>query len=295
MISERHYHFINTNRIVQKKIYENPSKLIYIYLNGSERYRTSCVGLLPKIIGTSYNLIVEIESTTMTCRYITTRELAEAQGYTNIRVIDESFFARIIGNSIPKPLIENEIINSNIVNPTIGVIGGYGLEGSLLIDINCDFKFLTMTNHINNNYLTSKNIESVLNYNNPPEFVYQPNNYHNQRVDILIWKFPCKYGSTQSRNSNYSKQVIEKEHFEDEVNDNAKYINKYSPKTIIMEFPSNINHKLLDSKTEKKIYYIKRIIGTDYTCKWYPTNTKDYGLKQNRRSYIIRFELNLPI
>ena len=231
----------------------------------------------------------------MSFRYITNKELAKAQDYTiNLRNINSNqFITKIIGNSIPKLFIEAEIKSYNIVNPSIGVIGGYGLEG-LALD-NCDFKFLTITNHINNSYLSSENIVEVLSNNNPPKNIYEPNNYHEGKVDILILKFPCQYGSNQNRNSNIKKQLEYKKKFESELNHNYNnYIKKYSPKYIMMELPSNINHKSLGSKNIEKIGLLEEILGSDYSREEYPFNTKDYGLKQNRRSYIVRFKLNLP-
>ena len=294
-VSQTHLNKINNNKKLLQKILENPYELIYIYLNGSNNYQTIGIGILPKIIGTSFNQIVEINSQTNTERYITNIELAEAQGYNNINYKDinnSSFLPRIIGNSIPKIFIGYEIDSYNIINPSIGVIGGYGLEGMALNKY--DFKFLTITNHIYKCYLSGENIESVLKQNNPPEYIYQPNNYHNEAVDILIWKFPCQYGSTQNRNSNYIEQENYKYEFEAEVEDNCKYIKKYSPKYIIMELPSNIRHKQLGIQNLKKIKFLELQLGFDYVREEYAFNTKDYGLKQNRRSYIVRFKLNLP-
>lgn len=293
-VSQTHLNKINDNKKLLQKILENPYKLIYIYLNGSNNYQTIGIGILPKIIGTSFYQIVEINSQTNTARYITNIELAEAQGYNNINCKDinySTFLPRIIGNSIPKIFIEYEIDSYNIINPSIGVIGGYGLEGMALNKYN--FKFLTITNHINYGYLSTENIESVLKQNNPPEYIYQPNNYHNEVVDILIWKFPCQYGSTQNRNSNYIEQEKYKFEFEAEVEDNYKYIKKYSPKYIIMELPSNINWNRLGVHNENKIIFISNKLGSSYNFSWYSCNTKNQGLNQNRKSIIVKFKRNI--
>jgi site-specific DNA-cytosine methylase len=293
-LSHLHLEKINSNHKLKKIILENPNELIYIYLNANANYQTISIGILPKIIGTSYNQIVQINPKINTARYITNIELAKAQGYNiNYRDINSiSILPRIIGNSIPKIFIEYEINSYNISNPSIGVIGGYGLEGILLSNYN--FKFLTITNHINNGYLSKENIESILKKNNPPNYIYSPNQYHNEYVDILIWKFPCQYGSNQNRNCNFKKQIKYKENFEDELIDNYKYIQKYSPRYIILELPSNINHKTLGIHNLRKISFLENLLGKDYIREEYAFNTKDYGLNQNRRSYIVRFKLNLP-
>ena len=250
---------------------------------------------MPKIKGTSYKQIVEIDPNTMTCRYISNIELAEAQGYTiNLSDINSKpFICRIIGNSIPKLFIEAELKYYDYQYPSVGVIGGYGLEGLALNG--CDFKFLTITNHIKNGYLSSDDIKLVISNNNPPNNIYEPNNYYKGKVDIVIWKFPCQYGSNQNRNSNSTKQIIIKKEFEAELNDNYNhYIKKYSPKHIMIELPSNINHKSLGEKNLEKIGLLEKVLGTDYIREEYAFNTKKYGLNQNRHSYIVRFTLNLP-
>jgi hypothetical protein len=294
MNSDAHMRKLESNIKLQSILNRNCSDYIYIDLNGSLNYQTIGIGAFPKIKGTSYNQIVEINPNTMSYRYITNIELAEAQGYTiKFRDIDYySFIPRIIGNSIPKLFIEAEISYYGIQYPSVGVIGGYGLEGLALSG--CNFKFLTITNHINNGYLSSENIKLVLNNNNPPLHIYEPNNYYEGQVKILIWKFPCKYGSNQNRNSNTKNQLKYKKEFEAEVRDNYKYIRKYSPKHIMIELPSNINHSSLGTHNLKKIGLLEEVLGTDYIREEYPFNTKEYGLKQNRRSYIVRFTLNLP-
>lgn len=295
MISAAHMKKLESNEKLQRKLFSNCSNKIYIDLNGNQNYQTIGKGVMPKIKGTSYKQIVEIDPNTMTCRYITNIELAEAQGYIiNLRYINSnSFIVRIIGNSIPKLFIEAEIKSYNIICPSVGVIGGYGLEGLALN--NCNFEFLTITNHTNNGYLSCDNIKSVLYNNNPPPYIYEPNNYHEGKVDILIWKFPCQYGSNQNRNSNSTKQIIIKKEFEAELKDNYNhYIKKYSPKHIMIELPSNINHKSLGEKNLEKIGLLEKVLGTDYSREEYAFNTKKYGLNQNRRSYIVRFTLNLP-
>ena len=295
MISDAHMKKLESNEKLQRLINSNCSSKIYIDLNGSQNYQTIGNGLIPKIKGSSYNQIVEIEPNTMTCRYITNIALAEAQGYIiNLRYINtNSFIVRIIGNSIPKLFIDAEIQYYNILCPSVGVIGGYGLEGLALN--NCNFEFLTITNHINNGYLSSDNIKLVLSNNNPPTYIYEPNNYYKEVVDILIWKFPCQYGSNQSRNSNTKKQLKLKTEFEDELQDNYNsYIKKYSPTHIMIELPSNINHSSLGTHNKRKIGLLEEVLGKDYIREEYAFNTKKYGLKQNRRSYIVRFTLNLP-
>ena len=295
MISDAHMKKLESNEKLQRLINSNCSSKIYIDLNGSQNYQTIGNGLIPKIKGTSYNQIVEIEPNTMTCRYITNIALAEAQGYIiNLRYINtNSFIVRIIGNSIPKLFIDAEILSYGIQYPSVGVIGGYGLEGLALN--NCNFEFLTITNHINNGYLSSDNIKLVLSNNNPPTYIYEPNNYYKGHVDIIIWKFPCQYGSNQSRNSNTKKQLKLKTEFEDELQDNYNsYIKKYSPTHIMIELPSNINHSSLGTHNLEKIGLLEAVLGTDYIREEYAFNTKKYGLKQNRRSYIVRFTLNLP-
>ena len=297
-ITYYHEEKIRLNFKLQKLLNSNNTIKIYIYLNGETRYQTISVGILPKIIGTSYNKIIEIDPISMSYKYITNIELAKYQGYTiNLRDINfKSFISRIIGNSIPKIFIEAEINNYinylKISKPSVGVIGGYGLEGLALTKYN--FKFLTITNHINTGYLSSDNIKLVLTNNNPPNNIYEPNNYHSEKVDILIWKFPCQYGSTQNRNSNTKKQTKYKDQFEAELTNNYKYIQEYSPKFIMIELPSNINHSCLGDHNIRKIDIFKILLGKDYTCEYYAFNTKDYGLRQNRRSYIVRFKLNLP-
>jgi len=295
MISASHMKKLESNEKLQIIINSNCSSNIYIDLNGSQNYQTIGKGVMPKIKGTSYKQIVEIDPNTTTPRYITNIELAEAQGYIiNLRNINSiPFIVRIIGNSIPKLFIEAEINFYGIQYPSVGVIGGYGLEGLALSD--CNFEFLTITNHINNGYLSSDNIKLVLYNNNPPSYIYEPNNYHEGEVDILILKFPCQYGSNQNRNSNSTKQIIIKKEFEDELQDNYNnYIKKYSPKYIMVELPSNINNKSLGDKNLEKIGLLEEVLGTDYIREEYAFNTKKYGLNQNRRSYIVRFTLNLP-
>ena len=39
---------------------------------------------------------------------------------------------------------------------------------------------------------------------------------------------------------------------------------------------------------------METVFGKDYIGEYYPFNTKDYGLKQNRRSYMVVFRLELP-
>jgi site-specific DNA-cytosine methylase len=295
MISAAHMKKLESNEKLQRIINSNYSSKIYIDLNGNQNYQTIGKGLFPKIKGSSYKQIVEIDPNTEDRRYITNIELAEAQGYIiNLPDINSTpFIVRIIGNSIPKLFIEAEINSYGIQYPSVGVIGGYGLEGLALS--NCNFEFLTITNHTNNGYLSSDNIKSVLYNNNPPSYIYEPNNYHEGRVDIVIWKFPCQYGSNQSRNSNTKKQLKLKTEFEDELQNNYNsYIKKYSPTHIMIELPSNINHKSLGEKNLEKIGLLEKVLGKDYIREEYAFNTKKYGLNQNRRSYIVRFTLNLP-
>ena len=144
MISDSHLEKLENNEKLQSTINSNRSGKIYIDLNGSQNYQTISEGVMPKIKGTSYKQIVEIDPNTITCRYITNIELAEAQGYIiNLRYINSnSFIVRIIGNSIPKLFIVAEIKSYNIICPSVGVIGGYGLEGLALSD--CNFEFLTI-------------------------------------------------------------------------------------------------------------------------------------------------------
>ena len=78
MVSDRHLKTINNSPKIEKKIRENQNSYIYAYLNGSENYRTCAADLLPKIIGTSYQQIVEINPVTNEYRYISNIELAEA-------------------------------------------------------------------------------------------------------------------------------------------------------------------------------------------------------------------------
>ena len=62
----------------------------------------------------------------------------------------------------------------------------------------------------------------------------------------------------------------------------------------MIELPSNINHSSLGTHNLEKIGLLEAVLGTDYIREEYAFNTKKYGLKQNRRSYIVRFKLNLP-
>jgi hypothetical protein len=295
---------INTNTKIPLEIIKAKSKgilYIYIYTNGSEKYQTiGQEGLIPKIIGTSYKNIIKIDITNLTMRELTNCELAEAQGYTGLDYSEnfKVYMPRIIGNSIPKEFIKYEIDrlwnSPKDQKPRVGVIGAYGLEGMALENTNSIFVFSTITNHINNGYLSSGDIEATLTKYNKPDYIYQPNNYHNSKVDILLIKFPCKYGSNQTRNSNSRKQIQEKEDWETELIHNTKYINEYSPKYIITELPSNVNHQNRGSHNDKKIKYMETVFGKDYIGEYYAFNTKDYGLKQNRRSYMVVFRLELP-
>lgn len=295
-ISIKHYNKIIENTKFKKKKKKNPTKKLYIYLNGSKNYQTSCIDILPKIVGTSTKNIVEYNPYTNNFRYITNTELARSQGYDikfDINDEFEIYIGRIIGNSIPKIFVDIEIKNSNILNPRTAVIGSYGLEGLTLKNTN--YIFAVITNHIANNYLSSRQISSTINKYNPPKKIYLPHDIINDEVDILLWKFPCKYGSNLSRNSNNKKQKKEKDHFNNDVLYGSDYIKRTSPKIIITELPSNINHSVLGKYNKKKLRILIKNIGKDYKLKkYYPVNTKDYGLKQNRRSYICVFELNLP-
>tara|TARA_B100001094_G_scaffold305569_1_gene335518 strand:- start:333 stop:1346 length:1014 start_codon:yes stop_codon:yes gene_type:complete len=298
-VSTIHSNKVITNKQFIKKIYEYPNKNIYIYLNGSENYQTSCIDILPKIVGTSTKYIVKYSPYTKVVEYITNTELARAQGYTIYLNPNEEFdiyIGRIIGNSIPKIFINIEIEyyiqKLNIYNPRTAVIGAYGLEGLTLENTN--YIFAGITNHITNNYLSSQQISSTISKNNPPKKIYLPHHIIYDKVDILLWKFACKYGSNLSRNSNSIKQTKEKNYFNNDILYGSDYIKRTSPKIIITELPSNINNSVLGKYNENKLQILIKNIGKDYKLKYYQVNTKDYGLKQNRRSYICIFELDLP-
>lgn len=297
-LSNAHSKKVKTNKQFIKKIYENPHKYIYIYLNGSENYQTSCIGILPKIVGTSTKNIVKYNPNTKKVEYITNTELARAQGYIivlNPKEEYDIYIGRIIGNSIPKIFVKYEIDHCtkklNILNPKTAVFGAYGLEGDILVYT--DYRFARITSHTENNYLSSQQISSTIRKNNPPKKIYLHYHIIDDKVDILLWKFACRYGSNLSRNSNSIKQIKEKNYFNDEILYGSDYIKRTSPKIILTELPGNINYSVLGKYNETKLQILIKNIGKDYKLRYYQVNTKDYGLKQNRKSYICVFELDI--
>ncbi len=205
------------------------------------------------------------------------------------------YIGRIIGYSIPKIFvnieIEDYIQKLNISNPKTAVIGAYGLEGLTLE--NTDYRFARITSHTENNYLSSQQISSTIRKNNSPKKIYLPYHIIDDKVDILLWKFACRYGSNLSRNSNSIKQIKEKEYFNNDILYGSDYIKRTSPKIIITELPSNIKYSVLGKYNETKLQILIKNIGKDYKLRYYQVNTKDYGLKQNRKSYICVFELDI--
>ena len=233
-----------------KDLINNDSRLdrldngkLYIFTNGSERYRTLSQSILPKIVGTTYRHMIEItikNHRIVGMNYILANRLAKAQGY-DINLKDEPYLYKIIGCSIPSPIIEREInyfiSRFNIQNPKIGVIGGYGLEGQAIGRTNGEHVFTQITNHTDNNYLKKSQIKKTINsLNKRPNYIYYPNEYSNLAIEILIWKTSCRYGSNLSRNSNRLKQRGERDKFEREVSEVVQnYIKPHTPKQILIE------------------------------------------------------------
>ena len=294
-ILSKHIDIIKNDARLNK--YDNMK--VYIYTNGSEEYRTVSPYILPKIVGTTYRNMIELNiknGKIESAEYIQINRLAKAQGY-NINLKDEPYLYKIIGCSIPSPIIEREILyfssRFNIQNPKIGVIGGYGLEGQAIGRTNGEHVFTQITNHTDNNYLKKSQIKKTINsLNKRPNYIYYPNEYPNLAIEILIWKTSCRYGSNLSRNSNRRKQNIEKDKFEREVREVVRnYILPNSPKQIMIELSSNINHINISSVNQKKIGLFQKYIGSDYKIRQYFINTnKDCGLEQNRNSFIVNFE-----
>jgi hypothetical protein len=298
ILSKNHYSIINKDQRIKR--YNN--SIIYLFTNGSDGYRTLSPYIFPKIVGTTYKNMVKVvikNNKIISCDYIQSKQLASAQGY-EINLPETPYLYKIIGCSIPSPIIEREInyfINRfNISKPKVGVLGGYGLESLAIGNTNAVHIFTQITNHTDNNYLKIAEITKTINsLNKRPKYIYYPKEYPNLAIEILIWKTSCRYGSNLSRNSNRSKQRVEREKFENEICEVVQnYIKPHTPNQILIELSSNINHKKISEVNKKKIWLFQKYIGNDYNIRPYFINTIDCGLEQNRNSLMVIFELNLP-
>ena len=153
------------SKICDDRLDKYQDGIVYMYTNGSIEYRTISLSILPKIVGTTYKHMVKIikkNGIIISASYIKAIELAKAQGY-DINLKDEPYIYKIIGCSIPSPIIEREVLyfitRFNNIKPKIGVIGGYGLEGLAIGRTNGEHVFTQITNHTDNKYLKNSQIK----------------------------------------------------------------------------------------------------------------------------------------
>ena len=282
----------------KSKIYKmKKGDRLYININGTKKYQTQS-SICPKIVGTS--IIVKVLKTPKGIKIVKLKntELAKLQGYDIPKRFNQKeykYMNRVIGNSIPGPVLTKQIKRIKrelgLYRISIGAIGTYGLENYELVKH--DFKFGVLPSHINNNYLNQDKIIDTMNRNFPQNNkLYNPTNYHNEKVNLLIYKSDCRYGSTINRNRSSDFQENYRINFIEEVNDiYDNYISKYEPDRLFIELPVNFNHNSL-SKLNKDKKNIFQSVFKKYRLKYnYLDTTLNYKLTQNRKFYIMDFEL----